>query len=100
MQNYAPRPPISDAISRLGTELYSGSFGQKYTSSDFKTVIDFCADIGLDKIDTAECYGIDPSAEKMLGDALLGKRNKFIIATKFGHQYENGQKVENFDLWS
>ena len=86
----------------LGTELYSGRFGQKYTSSDFKGVIDYCANIGVDKIDTAECYGIDPSVEKMLGDALLGKRNKFIIATKFGHLngqnvyqfYEKGQKVD------
>ena len=82
----------------LGTELYSGSFGKRYTYTDLKTIVDYCADVGLNKIDTAECYGNEPPVEEMLGAALFGKREKFIIATKFGHHYENGQKVENFSL--
>ena len=82
----------------LGTELYTGSFGKSYTQKEFKTIIDYCDDIGLDKIDTAECYGINPPVEKMLGNALSKKRDKFFIATKFGHYYKNGQKKENFCL--
>lgn len=82
----------------LGTELYTGSFGQKFTSSDLKGIIDYCADIGLDKIDTAECYGIEQSVEEMIGDALSGKRKNFIIATKFGHHWKYGKKFENFNL--
>ena len=64
----------------LGTDLYSGNFGKEYTYKDFKSIIDYCADIGLEKIDTAECYGINPPVEEMLGTALAGKRDKFIIA--------------------
>ena len=73
----------------LGTELYSGSFGQQYSYKDIKAIIDYCDDIDLDRIDTAECYGIDSSGEKLLGRALLGKREKFVIATKFGHKVIN-----------
>ena len=82
----------------LGTDLYSGSFGKEYAYRDFKPIIDYCADIGMDKIDTAECYGVDPPVEEMLGRALVGKRDKFIIATKFGHQVKDGHKSENFNL--
>ena len=82
----------------LGTDLYSGNFGKEYTYRDFKSIIDYCADIGLEKIDTAECYGINPPIEEMLGRALAGKRDKFIIATKFGHHIKDGQKSENFNL--
>ena len=82
----------------LGTELYSGSFGIKYTQNELHTIIDYCIDIGLDKIDTAECYGVDIPLEKLLGEALLNKRDKFFIATKFGHHYNNKQQIENFSL--
>jgi myo-inositol catabolism protein IolS len=82
----------------LGTELYSGSFGNKYTQNELHTIMDYCIDIGLDKIDTAECYGFDIPVEKMLGEALFNKRDKFYIATKFGHHYNNKQQIENFKL--
>ena len=78
----------------LGTELFNGSFGNKYTSNDVQTHIDYCVDLGLDKIDTAECYGV----EKMLGDALIGKRNKFFVGTKFGHDNEKKPNSESYTL--
>ena len=56
----------------------------KTVSGEDKTLlIDYCDDIGLDKIDTAECYGTNPPVEKMLGNALSKKRDKFFIATCF-----------------
>ena len=79
----------------LGTELYSGSFGKKYTQNELHNILDYCIDIGLDKIDTAECYGVDIPVEKMLGEALFNKRDKFFVATKFGHHYNNKQQIEN-----
>ena len=74
----------------LGTELYSGSFGIKYTQNELHTIIDYCIDIGLDKIDTAECYG-DHLSESFVGNAIK-KREDWIIATKFGHKYHGFQK--------
>jgi aryl-alcohol dehydrogenase-like predicted oxidoreductase len=44
------------------------------------------AEIGLNLIDTAECYG-DHLAERLIGRALKGQRHKWVIATKFGHRF-------------
>ncbi len=82
----------------LGTELYSGSFGQQYSYMEIKAIIDYCDDIDLDRIDTAECYGTDSSVEKMLGRALSGKRERFRIATKFGHRSKNGEILNDFGI--
>lgn len=49
-------------------------------------------ELGGTFLDTAEIYG--PYAnEELLGRALVGKREKVIVATKFGFQYENGKRT-------
>lgn len=47
-------------------------------------------DSGLNFFDNADTYGLGKS-EETLGRALKGKREKAIIATKFGVRVENGQ---------
>jgi aryl-alcohol dehydrogenase-like predicted oxidoreductase len=51
--------------------------------SEVKKIIDYAIDSGINFIDTADCYG--PS-EETVGKALfeVGKRNKVVLATKFG----------------
>lgn len=41
-------------------------------------------DLGVNFFDTAACYGAGHS-ERILGKAIAGKRDRVIIATKFGH---------------
>jgi myo-inositol catabolism protein IolS len=45
-------------------------------------------EVGINFIDTAECYG-DHLSERFIGAALkdLKARDKFIVATKFGHKF-------------
>ena len=43
-------------------------------------------ELGINFIDTAECYG-DHQVERMIGDAIRGRRDEWIVATKFGHAY-------------
>ena len=43
-------------------------------------------DLGINLIDTAECYG-DHLSESLIGAAVKGQREKWIIATKFGHRF-------------
>jgi aryl-alcohol dehydrogenase-like predicted oxidoreductase len=45
------------------------------------------AELGINLIDTAECYG-DHLSEKLIGQALEGRRDKWIVATKFGHGFK------------
>jgi myo-inositol catabolism protein IolS len=78
----------------LGTELYNGSFGKKYTQRMINNIISYALEIGIDKIDTAECYGV----EKNIGIAIKNKRSRFKIATKFGHDSHATDKIGAFDL--
>jgi aryl-alcohol dehydrogenase-like predicted oxidoreductase len=50
---------------------------------DVSKILDFALEQGVSEIDTASSYGDDHFVEKLLGDALAGNRNKFIIASKF-----------------
>ena len=43
-------------------------------------------ELGINLIDTAECYG-DHTSERLIGAAIEHEREKWIIATKFGHRF-------------
>jgi len=80
----------------IGTELYNGSFGKFYTQNDLDKILSYAIDIAPNKIDTAECYNM----EKMIGNSLKNKKNKFKIASKFGHEINGRKKISNFSLKS
>jgi aryl-alcohol dehydrogenase-like predicted oxidoreductase len=42
-------------------------------------------DIGVDLIDTSDAYGANGANEELVGRALKGRRDKYILATKFGN---------------
>jgi len=48
-------------------------------------------DMGVDFFDTADVYGCGHS-ERILGEALVGRRNGVVIATKFGKQFDEERK--------
>lgn len=48
-------------------------------------------DLGVDFFDTANVYGTGHS-EKILGQALAGRRDQVVIATKFGYVFEEGSR--------
>ncbi|HEY2030427.1 MAG TPA: aldo/keto reductase [Myxococcales bacterium] len=41
-------------------------------------------DLGIDFLDTADMYGVGKN-EELVGKAIKGKRNRFVVATKFGN---------------
>ena len=45
-----------------------------------------CRDVGINLIDTAECYG-DHLSEQLISQSIRRDREKWIVATKFGHQF-------------
>lgn len=56
-------------------------------------------DAGLHFFDTADTYGLGQS-ERTLGKALSGRRDKAVIATKFGVRVENGRTFyDNSPSW-
>ncbi len=67
----------------LGTMVHAGHFGAMKDSESL-SAIEAAFDLGVNFIDTSDAYGAGYS-EKLLGDALKGKRDKVILATKGGN---------------
>jgi aryl-alcohol dehydrogenase-like predicted oxidoreductase len=67
----------------LGTMVHAGHFGPMKDSESL-SAIETALDLGVNFIDTSDAYGAGYS-ETLLGNALKGKRDKIIIATKGGN---------------
>jgi aryl-alcohol dehydrogenase-like predicted oxidoreductase len=59
------------------------NFGWRIDADATRKVVDAALDAGIDFFDTADIYG-GGASEEYLGRALAGRREKAIIATKFG----------------
>ena len=58
-------------------------------------LISACRDLGINVIDTAEIYG-DGEGEKRVGKAISGKRDKWIVSTKFGmRRGSKGERIRD-----
>jgi len=78
-----------------------GGYGWGAVSRDDLIEAVHCAiDMGINFFDTADVYGLGES-ERTLGEAIQGRRNKVVIATKFGlRRDDNGQTYyDNSPEW-
>jgi aryl-alcohol dehydrogenase-like predicted oxidoreductase len=69
-------------VSRLG--LGCSNFGKRIDADSTATVVRAALDAGINFFDIADVYG-GGTAETLLGQALRGRRDEALIATKFGH---------------
>ena len=75
-------------VSAVG--LGCNNFGRAGTRTETiegtRDVLDAAIDAGVTFLDTADMYGKDPGlSETLMGEALEGRRDRVILATKFGH---------------
>ena len=62
------------------------NFGSRLDADRTQTVVDAAIDAGVTLFDTADMYGQGGGSETFLGQALKGRRDEVVLATKFGHQ--------------
>ncbi|MEV6705172.1 aldo/keto reductase [Micromonospora wenchangensis] len=61
------------------------NFGRKLDTDGTRAVVDAALDAGITLFDTADIYGEPPGgSEELLGQALKGRRDDVVLATKFG----------------
>ena len=69
--------------------LGTNNFGWRIGLDESRAVIDAALDEGITLLDTADVYGATES-ERFLGEILAGRRDRFVVATKFGHPVPGG----------
>ena len=74
------------SVVGIGTWQFGGEWGKAFTQGEVDAIMDRAADLGINLVDTAECYG-DHLSEALVGRAIKRDRQKWIVATKFGHRY-------------
>lgn len=68
-------------------------FGGRVDAEGTRAVVDAALESGVTFFDTADVYGGRGGSERLLGEALRGRRERVVLATKFGMDMEgaNGE---------
>jgi aryl-alcohol dehydrogenase-like predicted oxidoreductase len=61
------------------------NFGGRLDFERTKAVVEAALDAGITFFDTADVYGSGGESERFLGEILDGRRERVVLATKFGH---------------
>ena len=76
------------SVIGLGTWQFGGEWGRDFSQADADAILDQAGALGINLLDTAECYG-DHLSESLVGDYLSRHdRSRWIVATKFGHRFQ------------
>ena len=81
--------PLGDSglvVSAVG--IGCNAFGRRVDLDGVREILDAAQDVGVTLLDTADTYGGQGASEQMLGEALQGRRDEFVVATKFGMDME------------
>jgi len=88
---------LNISVVGLGTWQFGGEWGKNFTQKEVDDIIGAAGDSGINFIDTAECYG-DHLSENFIGNYVKSEREKWILATKFGHRYHGFMdRTRHFD---
>ena len=86
---------------RLGAEgpeisvvgLGCNNFGMRVDLEGTRAVVDAALDVGVTLFDTADIYGSKGGSESFLGEVLEGRRDRVVLATKFGGDMGDGTEA-------
>ncbi len=79
------RPLGSSGLMVSAVGIGCNAFSRRVDQDGVGEILDAAQDTGVTLLDTADVYGVQPGAsEELLGHALKGRRDDFVVATKFG----------------
>lgn len=91
---------IEVSVLGLGTVKFGRNQQVKYPQAfqlpnlkEAQTLLDCAASLGINFLDTAPAYG---NSEELLGTLLKTKRHDWIVMTKAGEEFVDGQSIFNF----
>ncbi|MHB8133123.1 MAG: aldo/keto reductase [Anaerolineaceae bacterium] len=88
---------LNVSVIGVGTWQFGGEWGLNYTQPRVDRILHRAKELGINLIDTAECYG-DHTSEQFIGNAIKGQRQDWILASKFGHKFHaNFDRTNHFD---
>ncbi len=86
----------------LGTVKFGRNTGVKYPTAfalpddrQARDLLALAADLGINLLDTAPAYG---SSEERLGTLLAGQRDRWVICTKVGEEFDTATATSRFDF--
>jgi aryl-alcohol dehydrogenase-like predicted oxidoreductase len=77
---------LTVSVVGIGTWQLGGEWGKQYEQSEVDRIFERARELGINLVDTAECYG-DHLSERLVGAAIRKDREKWSVATKFGHHF-------------
>jgi aryl-alcohol dehydrogenase-like predicted oxidoreductase len=69
------------------------NFGRRLDLEGTAAVLEAALEAGVTFFDTADIYGGGGESERLMGEALEGRREEFVIATKFGMEMQGVERV-------
>lgn len=91
------RTGLEVSVIGLGTWQLGGEWGKDFTQAEADAIVDTAAEVGMNLVDTAECYG-DHLSEQLVGKAIAKNRDQWVVASKFGHRYTG--HLQRDQLWT
>jgi aryl-alcohol dehydrogenase-like predicted oxidoreductase len=88
------------SVVGVGTWQFGGAWGKDFTQDEVDAILDKASEVGINLIDTAECYGHHLS-ESFIGDYIARRNSRadWVIATKFGHNHADRDNAAK-NYWS
>src|SRR3954462_2899959 len=77
---------LNVSVIGIGTWQFGGEWGKTFKQDEMDRMFARARDLDISLIEMAECYG-DQLSESLIGNAIHREREKWIVATKFGHKF-------------
>ena len=91
MDQIPTRPLGASGLTVSVVGLGCNNFGRRLDLDGTRAVLDAAIEAGVTLFDTADVYGGAGRSEEFLGEALQGRRQQIVLATKFGMDMGDGQ---------